>query len=343
MSTSVVSVSFRPPRSPISPPGKHSSSSSTLYCVDCLTFEIFYPISYHRMVKERYPNSSSILDCLLSFGFASGGCRKSDVIRPTRRSFLSVLRPTCDPTLKWVPPHLLLLYPFRTILNLKLKEKKWTRKKERKKKDKQATHNLPVFVAHQVLIELARYGEKPVGELEAIRLADRVGARTYVESSALTQRNLKEVFDEAIVAALSSNEDLRRLTTVSSSAGRSRTGNRLLNSIRDHWRLSQSSGSTERGGLLLRCSMRRSKMADSSTTTSSTTSTGGVLRKQPTPKKKKPSVWKRLFCCHCCCCCCSTWRKAKRKTLLCYAPSTRFHGHFFPSFFFFYTKKEGKE
>lgn len=158
------------------------------------------------------------------------------------------------------------------------------------------THLTHAHWLDQVLIELARYGEKPVGELEAIRLADRLGARTYVESSALTQRNLKEVFDEAIVAALSSNEDLRRLTAASSS-GRSRTGNRLLNSIRENWRLSQASGSTERGGLLLRCSMRRSKMADNST--------AGALRKQGASKnKKKPSVWKRLFCCHCCC---SAW------------------------------------
>lgn len=162
-----------------------------------------------------------------------------------------------------------------------------------------------------MLIELARYGEKPVGELEAIRLADRLGARTYVESSALTQRNLKEVFDEAIVAALSSNEDLRRLTAASSS-GRSRTGNRLLNSIRENWRLSQSSGSTERGGLLLRCSLRRSKMADnniSSSSTSSSNSTKQQPKKNPNDNKK-PSLWKRLFCCLCCS---SAWITNKKK------------------------------
>jgi hypothetical protein len=160
-----------------------------------------------------------------------------------------------------------------------------------------------LYSLNQVLIELARYGEKPVGELEAIRLADRLGARTYVESSALTQRNLKEVFDEAIVAALSSNDDLRRLTAASSS-GRSRTGNRLLNSLRDNWRLSQSSGSTERGGLLLRCSLRRSKMADNNISSSSTSSASSTTKQQPNGKKnktKKPSLWKRLFCCHCCC------------------------------------------
>ena len=44
-----------------------------------------------------------------------------------------------------------------------------------------------------MLIELARYGEKPVTELEAQRLANRLGTEAYVESSALTQRNLIEV------------------------------------------------------------------------------------------------------------------------------------------------------
>lgn len=51
----------------------------------------------------------------------------------------------------------------------------------------------------QVLIELARYGEKPVGELEAQRLANRLGIEAYIESSALTQRNLKEVSDIILI------------------------------------------------------------------------------------------------------------------------------------------------
>ena len=106
----------------------------------------------------------------------------------------------------------------------------------------------------KVLIDLARYGAKPVSELDAQRLANRVGARTYVESSALTQRNLKEVFDEAIMAALHSSDDLRRLTV-----GRSR-GNRILNSIAN-WRISQAS--SDRGGLLR--SSRRSKTSKEQT------------------------------------------------------------------------------
>ncbi|KAG6926302.1 ras -like protein family member U, partial [Chelydra serpentina] len=54
----------------------------------------------------------------------------------------------------------------------------------------------------QVLIRLARRREKPVAEPAARALAQRVGAVGYVECSALTQQNLKEVFDTAILAGL---------------------------------------------------------------------------------------------------------------------------------------------
>lgn len=57
----------------------------------------------------------------------------------------------------------------------------------------------------KVLIELARYGEEPVPESAARHAAHRMGALAYVECSALTQKNLKEVFDTAIVAALRRN------------------------------------------------------------------------------------------------------------------------------------------
>jgi len=52
------------------------------------------------------------------------------------------------------------------------------------------------------LQELARYGQEPVSEAQALNLAHRVSAATYVETSALTQRDLKEAFDQAIVSAL---------------------------------------------------------------------------------------------------------------------------------------------
>ena len=136
-----------------------------------------------------------------------------------------------------------------------------------------------------MLIELARYGQKPVSELDAQRLANRLGAQTYVESSALTQRNLKQVFDEAILAALNNSDDLRRLTV-----GRSR-GNRILNSIAN-WRNSQAS---DRGGLLR--SSRRSKSSKhgvDSSTSSTSSSTSSSLQPQKAPKKR--SLWKK-FCC----------------------------------------------
>lgn len=64
----------------------------------------------------------------------------------------------------------------------------------------------------KVLIELANYREQPVNENDARRLARKVGAATYIECSALTQKNLKEVFDTAIMVVLQRNEALRKVT-----------------------------------------------------------------------------------------------------------------------------------
>ena len=44
--------------------------------------------------------------------------------------------------------------------------------------------------------------ETPVLEAEARKLASSLGCVAYIESSAVTQKNLKEVFDEAIVCGL---------------------------------------------------------------------------------------------------------------------------------------------
>ncbi|TNN54836.1 Rho-related GTP-binding protein RhoU [Liparis tanakae] len=54
----------------------------------------------------------------------------------------------------------------------------------------------------KVLIELARRRERPVLEEDARALSEKIGAVTYVECSALTQKNLKEVFDAAIAVGL---------------------------------------------------------------------------------------------------------------------------------------------
>ena len=48
----------------------------------------------------------------------------------------------------------------------------------------------------RTLHELGRAKEQPVTEAEAKKLASSMGAECYVESSSLTQKNLKEVFDQ---------------------------------------------------------------------------------------------------------------------------------------------------
>ncbi|OWA51067.1 Rho-related GTP-binding protein RhoU [Hypsibius exemplaris] len=59
-----------------------------------------------------------------------------------------------------------------------------------------------------VLVELARYNEHPVTEAEVRDLTQSIGADCYIECSALTQWNLKKVFDTAILAALNKNNNL---------------------------------------------------------------------------------------------------------------------------------------
>jgi len=70
-----------------------------------------------------------------------------------------------------------------------------------------------------VLIELARRRERPVLEEDARALQEKIGAITYIECSALTQKNLKEVFDAAISVGLrQSDRRARRERKVRSTA-----------------------------------------------------------------------------------------------------------------------------
>ncbi|OXU25601.1 hypothetical protein TSAR_013694 [Trichomalopsis sarcophagae] len=55
----------------------------------------------------------------------------------------------------------------------------------------------------RLALQLARYGQAPITTTQGHQLAHRIGASSYVETSALTQQDLKEAFDQAIVSALS--------------------------------------------------------------------------------------------------------------------------------------------
>ncbi|KAL7637185.1 UNVERIFIED_CONTAM: hypothetical protein RMT77_011897 [Armadillidium vulgare] len=87
----------------------------------------------------------------------------------------------------------------------------------------------------KVLIELAQFREQPVSESSAWKLVHQMEAVGYVESSALTQKNLKEVFDQAIVSAL----EVRTSSFKRNSSSRRRSSNKrratidLFSSTRD--------------------------------------------------------------------------------------------------------------
>uniref|UniRef100_A0A3Q3WQB3 Uncharacterized protein n=1 Tax=Mola mola TaxID=94237 RepID=A0A3Q3WQB3_MOLML len=54
----------------------------------------------------------------------------------------------------------------------------------------------------KILIDLAKYRERPVDPADAQDCATEIDAVAYMECSSLTQKNLKEVFDTAILASL---------------------------------------------------------------------------------------------------------------------------------------------
>ena len=78
----------------------------------------------------------------------------------------------------------------------------------------------------KVLIELNKYNDKPVTEAQARQLAKDIDAECYVECSALTQKNLKEVFDEAILVSLDSRGCLPKRADRKTRSSRSKNSKR---------------------------------------------------------------------------------------------------------------------
>ncbi|CAG2161824.1 unnamed protein product [Oppiella nova] len=66
----------------------------------------------------------------------------------------------------------------------------------------------------KVLIELAQCHEQPVNSEVARRVANKIGAVKYVECSALTQKNLKEVFDTSILTGIEYEQQLLQKSSV---------------------------------------------------------------------------------------------------------------------------------
>ena len=89
--------------------------------------------------------------------------------------------------------------------------RKSTQKNKKKIKSKNQKDDIPIVLVGtqsdlrndaQTLVELAQYKETPVSEADARKLVQNMGFDDYIESSSLTQKNLKEVFDSAIMAGL---------------------------------------------------------------------------------------------------------------------------------------------
>ena len=89
--------------------------------------------------------------------------------------------------------------------------RKSTQKNKKKIKSKNQKDDIPIILVGtqsdlrndaQTLVELAQYKEAPISEAEARKLVQNMGFDDYIESSSLTQKNLKEVFDSAIMAGL---------------------------------------------------------------------------------------------------------------------------------------------
>ena len=76
----------------------------------------------------------------------------------------------------------------------------------------------------EVLSKLRAKGQVPISSDDGIELATTIGAHRYVECSALTQKGLKTVFDEAVRTALNPIPTTHRKCKGKGFAGRLRLG-----------------------------------------------------------------------------------------------------------------------
>ncbi|XP_071595057.1 rho-related GTP-binding protein RhoU [Heliangelus exortis] len=83
----------------------------------------------------------------------------------------------------------------------------------------------------KVLIELDKCKEKPVSEEAAKLCAEEIKAVSYIECSALTQKNLKEVFDAAIVAGIQYSD-----TQQQPKKSKCRTPDKMKNLSKSWWK-----------------------------------------------------------------------------------------------------------
>ncbi|XP_071405643.1 rho-related GTP-binding protein RhoU [Pithys albifrons albifrons] len=83
----------------------------------------------------------------------------------------------------------------------------------------------------KVLIELDKCKEKPVSEEGAKLCAEEIKATSYIECSALTQKNLKEVFDAAIVAGIQYSD-----TQQQPKKSKCRTPDKMKNLSKSWWK-----------------------------------------------------------------------------------------------------------
>ena len=76
---------------------------------------------------------------------------------------------------------------------------------------KQNVHNKPVILVGtkediredaDVLAALSKKKKRPITQQQGMKMANKIGAVSYMECSALTQKGLKSVFDEALLAVL---------------------------------------------------------------------------------------------------------------------------------------------